>query len=404
MLAYKSDKLLINSVPVGPLFGGTQPVRQEGIITRGDLITHTTDGIDLNDMWDMFDDSIDIYNEAMDDLIELLTYPVTQAVEPVVQIGEASFEEATEMGIARGAGMPVDVFNMGYDLRYYDKRSAYTWMVLADADSRQLEAIHNAILWADKRLIFRKVMEAIFDNRTRRANIRNQAYDVYPLYNGEGAPPPRYKNNKFDTTHNHYMISHNSIVDSSDLEDLFEQLTHHGYSPENGTRFLLLVNAAEAAEIRKFRRGVINNNGQTASYDFVQAATQPAMYLPNAEGLLGNQPAPYFGNLMVIGSYGFWNIVEDSYIPEGYLAGFAYGGRFALGNTVGLRQHANPAMQNLRLIRGNNQNYPLIDGFYARAFGTGVRQRGGGAIMQIKSSGVYDIPDEYRRGGGFLAG
>ena len=402
MLAYENDELLINGVPIGPLFGGTQPVQQEGILTQGDLVTVTSDGIDLNALWDSFAESIAIYNEAMDDLIQLLTYPVTQPIEPVVQIGEASFEEASEMGIARGAGLPVEVFQMGYDLRYYDKRNSYTWMFLADADARQVEAIHTAILWADKRLVFRKIMEAIFDNRIRRANIRNQAYDVYPLYNGDGAPPPRFKNNKFDQTHSHYMISNNTTVDSSDLEDLMEQLTHHGYSPEAGTAFLLLVSKAEASEIRKFRRGVINNNGMSAGYDFIPAPTQPAMILPNAEGMLGNQPAPFFGNLLVIGSYGFWNIVEDSYIPDGYMLGVAYGGRFALGNPVGLRQHANPGMQGLRIIPGNNQRYPLVDGFYARAFGTGVRQRGGAAIMQIKASGEYEIPDMYKRGAGLL--
>jgi hypothetical protein len=40
-------------------------------------------------------------------------------------------------------------------------------------------------------------------------------------------------------------------------------------------------------------------------------------------------------------------------------------------------------------------DYPLIDSFYQRGFGTGVRQRGGGVVMQIKASGVYDIPTPY---------
>lgn len=402
MLAYKETGVLLKGIPVGPIFGGTAPIRQEGILTQGDLVTVTADGIDLNALWNSFAESIGIYNEAMDDLIALLTYPVTVPVEPVVQIGETTFEEATEIGVPRGAGLPIEVFQMGYDLRHYDKRTAYTWMFLADADARQVEAIHDSILWADKRNVFRKVMEAIFDNRTRRANIRNQAYNVYPLYNGDGVPPPRFKSNTFDETHSHYLISHNSVVDSSDLEDLMELIAEHGYSPQAGTRFLLLANKAETDAIRQFRRGIVNNNGVTAGYDFIPAPTQPAMILPNAEGLLGNQPAPQFGGLAVIGSYGFWNIVEEDYIPPGYLTGVGYGGAFNLGNPVGLRQHANPAMQGLRIIPGNYQRYPLIDGFYARSFGSGIRQRGGAAVMQIKASGTYDIPAQYKRGGGFL--
>lgn len=392
----------IDGIPVFPIFGGTAPVYQEGILTQGDLVTVTSDGIDLNALWNSFAESISIYNEVMDDLIALLTYPVTIPVEPVVQIGETTFEEATELGVPRGAGLPMEVFQMGYDLRHYDKRNAFSWMFLADADARQVEAIHNAVLWADKRLVFRKIMEALFDNRTRRANIRNQAYPVYPLYNADGVAPPRFKNNTFTDTHSHYVISHNSVVDSSDLDDLNELISEHGYSPQAGTAFLLLANKAETDAIRQFRRGVVNNNGASAAFDFIPSATQPAMILPNAEGLLGNQPAPSFGGLAVIGSYGFWNIVEEDYIPAGYLLGIGYGGRFALGNTVGLRQHQNPQMQGLRIIAGNYQRYPLIDGFYARSFGTGVRQRGGAAIMQIKASGAYDIPTQYKRGGGFL--
>jgi hypothetical protein len=403
MLAYQEDGVLtLNGIPVGPIFGGSAPIRQEGILTQGDLVTVTSDGIDLNALWDSFNESIAIYNEAMDSLIQLLTYPVDIPIEPVVQIGETTFEEATELGVARGAGLPIEVFQMGYDLRHYDKRNAFSWMFLADADARQVEAIHNAVLWADKRLVFRKIMESIFDNRTRRANIRNQGYNVYPLYNGEGVPPPRFKNNVFTSDHSHYTISGNSVIDSSDVEDLMEQIAEHGYSPQAGTAFLLLCNKAESDAIRQFRRGVINNNGVTAGYDFIPSPTQPAMMLPNAEGLLGNQPAPMFGGLPVIGSYGFWHIVEEEYIPPGYLLGVGYGGAFNLANTVGLRQHANPAMQGLRIIAGNYQRYPLIDGFYARTFGTGVRQRGGAAVMQIKASGNYDVPSIYKRGGGFV--
>jgi hypothetical protein len=402
MLAQENGLLTIDGIPVGPIFGGTQPLRQEGMLTQGDLVTVTADGVDLNALWDQFAESIAIYNEVMDNLIGILTYPVTVPVEPVVQIGELTFEEASELGVPRGAGLPIEMFQMGYDLRHYDKRNAYTWMFLADADARQVEAIHNAVLWADKRLMFRKIMEALFDNRTRKANIRNQAYNVYPLYNADGVAPPPFKTNTFASTHNHYVISANSVIDSSDVEDLLQLIAEHGYAPQYGTSFVLLCNKAESDVIRTFRRGIVNNNGVTAGYDFIPSPSQPPMILPNAEGLLGNQPAEILSGLPVIGSYGFWHLIEDDYIPAGYLLGVAYGGLFNLTNPVGMRQHSNPAMQGLRVIAGNNQRYPLVDGFYARSFGTGIRQRGGAAIMQIKASGSYSIPTQYTRGGGFL--
>jgi hypothetical protein len=52
-------------------------------------------------------------------------------------------------------------------------------------------------------------------------------------------------------------------------------------------------------------------------------------------------------------------------------------------------------MQGLRLVKGANPDYPLIDSFYNRGFGTGVRQRGGAAVMQITASGTYTPPTSY---------
>lgn len=388
-----------------PIFGGTQPVRQEGIVTQGDLVSATADGTDLNALWNEFAESTAIYNEAMDRLIEIMTYPVTVPVEPVVQIGEVTFEEASEIGVPRGAGLPIEVFQMGYDLRHYDKRNAYTWQFLADADARQVGAIHDAILWAHKRLVFRKVMEALFDNRLRRANIRNNPYNVYPLYNGvDGVAPPRFKNTTFDITHTHYVRSGNTAFDSGDLETLYLLLAEHGYSQEAGTQFLVLMNKAEADVARTFRRGVVNNNSVTATYDFIPAPAQPAMILPNAEGLLGNQPADSFRGVPIFGSYGFLQLAEEDYVPAGYLVVLGSGGRFALNNPVGLRTHQNPSMQGLRIIAGNYQRYPLVDGFYAWSGGTGIRQRGGAAVMMLGAlpNSGYVIPAQYKKGGGFL--
>jgi hypothetical protein len=58
---------------------------------------------------------------------------------------------------------------------------------------------------------------------------------------------------------------------------------------------MLLANKAETDKIRQWRKGVVSANGITATYDFIQAPNQPAIILPNAEGLLGNQPIRYSG-------------------------------------------------------------------------------------------------------------
>lgn len=373
-----------------------------GYHTEGDLVTVTLDGIDVNSLWDEFQATLDIYNQKRAQLIGLLTYPVTNLVETVPQVGDATFEEASEFGVPKSSRVTVDYFQLGYDFKWYDVANRFTWKYLADADARQIQAIHNKILEADQKLVFRKVMEAIFDNRNRSTDIRTQTYNVYPIYNNDGTIPPAYKGETFDGTHNHFVVSAGAQVDSGDLEDAYEHIAEHGFSIENGTTVISMVNRTQAKEIRKFKAGVVNNNGVTANYDFIPAAGQPAIIIPNADGLLGERPPSSYKGFRVIGSYADVLIIEESYIPEGYMLTFGSGGAGNLQNLVGLREHANQAMRGLRLLPGNQQNYPLVESFYNRGFGTGVRQRGGAVVTQFKASGSYDIPTVYANGGGLV--
>ena len=391
---------VLNGIPVRPVFGSDG---QGGYHTAGDLVTVTNDNVDLNALWGVYQDSMSIYNEAMDRLAALFTFPVTNPIETVPQVGEAQFEEASEFGEPRGQRIEIDYFQLGYDFRNYDTATRYTWMFLRDADVRQVDAVHQEILRADRRLVFRKIMEAIFDNRNRTTDIRNQNYNVYPMYNADGTVPPTYKGTTFDGTHSHYIVSGNTAIDSSDVEDAYTHIAEHGFGMENGTVFIMLANKAQVKEMRKWRAGQVSANGVVANYDFIPAANQPTMILPNAEGLLGSLPPDSFKGMRVVGSYADILIIEESYIPQGYFLMFGTGGAANLQNLVGLREHVNPAYRGLRLLPGNQQRYPLVDGYYARSFGTGIRQRAGGVVVQIKAAGAYDIPNQYKKGAGFLA-
>lgn len=373
---------------------------ESGYNTEGDLISQTSDGRDLNGLWAEFQQTLSIFNERRQTLIDLLTYPVQQIIEDVPQVGSTEFEEASEFGEPTGARVPLTYFSLAYDFRDYDKATRYTWRFLRDATAAQLEALHNAILEADNRLVFRKVMEALFDNRNRATDINRQNFTVYPLYNADGTVPPPYKSTTFAGTHTHYFTSNDAnAVGSDDVMALYNKIAEHGYGIENGTTFILLVNKQEGDEIRKFRFGVLQN-GATPAYDFIPANNQPPLILPNSEGLLGSRPPSSFNGLQVIGSYADILVIQEDYIPAGYMLMIGSGGAGNLNNPVGLREHANAAYRGLRLLPGNRQGYPLVDSFYTRGFGTGIRQRGGAAIMQIVNSATYTIPSQYTKGGG----
>ena len=156
---------------------------------------------------------------------------------------------------------------------------------------------------------------------------------------------------------------------------------------------MLLVNSAEMAVIRGFT--VAGGD----SYDFIQAASIPPWaWTPEdvaaAAGRPGSAPPSSWNGLVVQGRYGPWLVVEDDLIPAGYLVGFASGGSESAGNLVGIREHTNTSLRGLRLVKGQEPDYPLVDSYYQRGFGTGVRQRGAAVVTQV-TAGSYTIPTGY---------
>lgn len=387
--------------PFGPVFDMRSAINQilmeaagmaRGTNTEGDVITQTIDGRPLNDIWAEFQRSLNFWNEDRSTLVNALTFGVTQPIEDVPQITGEDFEEASEFGEPKGI-RGGDYFSLGYDFKWYDLAVRYTWKYLAEATAAQVESLNNMALEADNRLVFSRVLKAIFNNVNRVANIRGQNINVYPFYNNDGTVPPKWKTYTHTGTHTHYLTSGAVTVDSGDLDEMETHLKHHGYGRQAGATLILLVNSAQTATIRTFRVAT------GSSYDFIAAAGQPPWLLPtNTGGVVTPQGAGIpatVGGLEVMGRYGPWLVVEDDYIPAGYLVGIATGGVNQATNPVGIREHQNAGLRGLRLVKGRDNDYPLVDSFYQRGFGTGVRHRGAGVVMQLKVAAGYDIPADY---------
>lgn len=378
------------------LTGGDGPFLS-GIMTEGDLRYRTMDGIPYELLWREFDDTLSIWNAHRAGVASLFTYPVVDLVETVPSVGQMQFERASEFGIPKTARMDVNYYQLAYGYEDFDLRFGYTWKYLRENRSEEIRAQHGRALEAHTRAIMYEVLAAIFDNRTREAEINGLPFPVYPLYNGSGPKPPDYFGQSFDTTHNHYIVSQGASgkIDSEDVEDCKRHLEHHGYGFRSGTQIIALANLVDIDEVRTFRTGATNNNSKVAKFDWIPAKNQPAMFTPNADGLLGTQPPSTWNGLVVQGSYADVWFVDEPTIPAGYVLFFATGGLASGNNLVGIREHENPGWRGLRLMPGNQTNYPLIDGFYQFGMGTGIRQRGGAVVLQIKASGSYDIPTDF---------
>jgi hypothetical protein len=384
-------RMLVNMRRLGifPAFSGAA-TGQGGYNAAGDLLTQTIDGFDLNTIWTEFQQAVALVNEQRQTMLRLLTFPVTNPIERVAQISSGDFERASEYGEPRGLRPSGAYFTLGYDFTDYDLAARFTWKFLRDAPASQVEAINTMAIEADNRLLYNKVMDTMYRNTNRTADIYGTDVNVYALYNADGTIPPAYKTNTFDGTHTHYLVAGNATVQSGDLDDMYEHLRHHGYSAENGVKHLLFVNPAQANVIRTFRIAT------GASYDFIPAVGTPAQFMPVDMQLVNGQQAPSnISGFNVLGSYGYWTIVSDDLFPAGYMLGIGSGGPENLNNPVGFREHPNPSFRGLRLVKGPDPDYPLIDSFYQRSFGTGIRQRGGSVVMQIKASGSYDIPTAF---------
>jgi hypothetical protein len=368
-----------------------------GYNTEGDVITETVDGVPLNNIWAEFQATLNVQNARRDTLVSFLTYTVDQPTVTVPQFGGGEdFEIASEFGVPKSMRPTSSYFQMGFDFEWYDTATRFTWKYLAEATAAQVESVHQSVLEADNRLVFNEVMRTLFSNVNRDVDIRNRPYTVYAFYNADGTVPPEYKSNTFDGTHNHYLTSGAAVIDSGDVDTVMTNLQHHGYSKANGAELVLLVNQQEGDVIRTFRSPP---NGGTAKYDFIPATNQATFMIPQifltGTQIVGSRPGGTFRGLDVIGSYGDFLIVVEDYIPAGYVVGFATGGDQSLTNPIGIREHARQELRGLRIVKGRSPDYPLQDSYYQRGFGTGIRQRGAGVVMQITANASYAPPAQF---------
>jgi len=392
---------LVDYQQLGILPGIAGGAPRKGTHVASDVVTTTADGTDLNRVWEVFMELLGAVNGQRQSLINFLSFPVTTPVEQVVQPGEGvDFEEASEFGEPVGARIAPSYFNMGYGFKWYDLAARYTWQYLADATTAMVESVANAAVEAYYRKLLFEVFKTVFNPTNSSATINGNAYSVYKFYNNDGTVPPTYKQNTFAGTHQHYKTTGSSALEAQDLDTMvIDDFTSHGYSQENGYTQVAMVHSTVGNAIRNFRSAVSNGEsvaGNYGRYDFIPAQGQPGQLITSTQQVVGaSQVSPTLAGLTVIGSYGPLLIVQDDWLPSTHVLTFATGGEANLGNPVGLREHANANLRGLRLVKGRNADYPLIDSFWAVGFGTGVRHRGGGIVLELSADATYDPPAIY---------
>lgn len=399
----KKGMELVNLRELGVIpgvFGGDR-----GIHAAGDIVTTTADGVNLNDLWNAYQDALRFYNDLRSPLISFLSQNTTLESEPFFAAGsQANFEEATEFGEPVGYRPTQTSQFLGYTFKWWDLAARFTWMYLANAPANQVDSVAAMATEADNRNMFNLVMKTVFNN-TRRTNEKGTT--VYPFYSGVsgggvGDDPPDVGAVTFSDGHNHFLTTNSATaIRAVPIENMYNTIAEHGYSVENGYNHVVLINKAQGDVIRNWRS--LANGGVAASetggglYDFIPARGAPSFLLPvNFRTPDPGQQVPdSLGGLDVIGSYGNFTIIQNDYIPAGYLVAFATGGADSVRNPVTIREHPNASLRGLRLVKGRTPDYPLIDSFYNRGMGSGVKVRGAGAVLQVVNSASYTVPPAY---------
>lgn len=370
---------------------------ERGFNERADAILQAADGTDINDFWDEVQAAVALRNRQRSRIVDQLTYRVTDMAERVtVPTGGDDFEVASEYGLPKAIQTaPGNTFWRGYGFDFYDLAVRFTWMYIADADVRDLRNQLNNALEADNRLVFTRVMKTLFNplNGTGLTD-NNMPVTVYKFYNGDGEVPPPVGTTTFSGTHNHYLttqgLAGSATLNPASVDAMQTHLDHHGYTMLAGYRHVLWVNTQEYNIIKTWRVA------GGATWDFIPDDTRTGggVFVPDGSGgrYVGAPQGTVPGQ---VGTYGPWHVVLEDYVPAGYLVGLVSGGPDNITNPIGLREHQNPAYRGLQVIPGNRNGYPLIESFFQRGLGTGIRQRGAGVVAQVSGSGTYTVPAIY---------
>lgn len=381
LLGYSRSTAQAPPRPLYAIYGA-----EGGYSTAGDIVRETIDGRPISDLWTEFHSTLDIINNQRNQVTNLLSFRTVASADLVAQTTEDEpFELASEFGEPTGLRPAPALLKVGYPFHDFDKATRFTWRFLRDATAEQIETIHRNMLASDNRLTTTSILARLMSPT---ATENSDGVPVYGLYNGDTSVPPRSGFNTFTAPHTHYLTSGTALPDGADIEDLRNHILHHGYGSIPGSQLLLFCNPNDIKPIAALRAGVAG-----ATYDFIPSTGAPA-YLSTAD-IIGDRPPGEYQGLRIAGSYADIWVAPIDFMPPGYLLMCATDGPNANLNPVSFRQHIKPDQQGLRLLPGNQSVYPLIDSYYTRGFGVGVRHRGAAAVMQITVSPTYTAPSAF---------
>ena len=197
---------------------------------------------------------------------------------------DESFEEASEFGVPTSLRVPKEFLLLGYTLNDYDRATRFTWKAFRSMTAEQVRSAVDGVLAADNKLVNGLILRRLFD-KTPHTN--EWGHTCYGLWSNDGATPPAWAGQTFTDSHDHYIVSGSTSLDSKDLEDAFDHIIEHGYASDLPSKLLVFMHPDEAKVASTFRAGVENNNSAKSSYDYIPSAASAPYLLPVGQTIQG---------------------------------------------------------------------------------------------------------------------
>lgn len=314
-------------------------------VTIGGLFT--SDDVDSRMLYKEFQEDVEAYNEVDWALLERFIRKTTKESVRIWQ-RNMEFKTASEGYLedwqkvrAQEIAVPLNEFELGY---------AFTKKAIQDSTANELRETQREALRADLRVLAKRFFYTLL---TPGSGSTSKGFWDGNMAAASVRAPPSWKNNTFNTSHNHYDASGSVDIALSDFSALKREIREHGYQGELN----LFMNGQEVEACE-------NLAGWTSAM-----TPNPITEKVAIDGF------------EVIKRFQGFNVIQDDDVPAGYL--IAIEGRI---KPVTMREPLNAQGRGLKLWEGPYAAYPLAEAYYSHRFDLAVCHRGAGAVRQLAAA------------------
>lgn len=338
------------------------------------------------------------YNETANAILGLLTNRTTVVQErfPFGTLGGGLLQRSAEFGQVLAVRPTVGAeFDVAYPIERYATRAIFTPEYLLRARVQDVQAVTVQMIVDDYNTLFRTVLEALFNNANysfvdpKDIGAGAGTLTIRRLFNADGTAGNIYLGNGKlvnMATLNHYKTSGNASFTNNAFLMARDTLRNIGLN----SNIVFFISEEDADDVSLLSDFVGADNA--FAYDNFGIGRDPNITVPP-----GNETpraiVTYPNAIGRIRNAG--QVVTLQWMPSGFI--------FAMDTTAErplvIREADVPRLRGFRLTGNDVVGEPELDGpnpilnkYWERIFGVGVRNRGNGVIVQITASGTYTAP------------